>query len=222
MSLQKGPDMTGKKRSKSNNLTVAVRSFWAALTQPGFIDQVEPLIVTGKPGKPRLPALPPPAAPEAAAPAPAPQPETPKKALEAPRKAAPAPPVPAKPTNEALRLLTLMQRDGRLVDFLMEDIASLPDAQIGAAVRDIHRTCRKVLEEHVALEAVVPQNEDETINVEKGFDPSAIRLSGNIGGEPPYKGVVTHRGWKLKELKLPPVPTGQNTAIIAPAEVEVT
>jgi hypothetical protein len=207
--------MTGKKRSKSNNLTVAMRSFWAALTQPGFVEQVEPLIVTGKPGILSRPALPPPATPQQTAP-------TPTSQKEAPKRAPAASPVPPKPSNEALRLLTLMQRDGRLVDFLMEDIGALPDAQIGAAVRDIHRTCRKVLEEHVALEAVVPQNEDETINVEKGFDPSAIRLSGNIGGEPPYKGVVTHRGWKLKELKLPPVPTGQNAAIIAPAEVEVT
>lgn len=214
--------MTGKKRSSSNTLTVALRSFWAALTQPGFVDQVEPFIITSKPGKPGRTALP--APPTQQLPAVTAAPVTaPKPTITATKAVTTAtPPAPPKPTHEALRLLTLLQRDGRLVDFLMEDIASLPDAQIGAAVRDIHRSCRKVLEEHVMLEAVVPQSEDEPITVDSGFDPSAIRLSGNIGGQPPFKGVVTHRGWKLKEMKLPPIPAGQNTAIVAPAEVEVT
>lgn len=197
-----------KKRPAGWNLTIAMRSFWNALTRPGFAEQMEPYLIPGRP------ALPPPAPTKEQAPASA----SPTAAAPKPKAAPPAP----KPTNEAVRLLTLMQRDGRLVDFLLEDISALPDAQIGAAVRDIHRSCRKVLQEHVELEAVVPQNEDEPITVEPGFDPSAIRLAGNISGEPPFKGVVTHRGWKLKELKLPPVPAGQNTTIVAPAEVEVT
>jgi hypothetical protein len=202
--------MAGKKHPAGWSLAVAMRSFWYALTRPGVAEQVAPILQTG------LPALPPPAATPAA---PAPTQAAVQPTPAATKPAVPAPP--PKPTHEALRLLTLMQRDGRLVDFLMEDIAGLQDAQIGAAVRDIHRSCRKVLQEHVALEAVVPQSEDEPITVEAGFDPSAIRLSGNIGGQPPFKGVVAHRGWKLKELKLPPVPAGQNTAIVAPAEVEV-
>lgn len=195
-----------KKRPAGWTLNVALRSFWTALTRPGYAEQVEPFLVSG-----RL-ALP--------APTPSVQKTPPTTARPATLPATPT--VPPKPTYEAVRLLALLQRDGRLVDFLMEDISNLPDAQIGAAVRDIHRSCRKALQEHVELEAVVPQSEDEPITVEAGFDPSAIRLEGNISGQPPYKGVVAHRGWKVKEMKLPPLPTGQTATIVAPAEVEVT
>src|SRR5947209_4365098 len=59
---------------------------------------------------------------------------------------------PPKPSGEPLRLLALLQREGRLLDFLMEDVQSLPDDRIGAAVRSIHRTCRKALQDHLVLE----------------------------------------------------------------------
>src|SRR5581483_11898321 len=50
-----------------------------------------------------------------------------------------------KPSAEPLRLLTLLQREGRLVDFLLEDIQAYDDAQVGAAVRDIHQKCQAAL-----------------------------------------------------------------------------
>jgi len=82
------------------------------------------------------------------------------------------------------------QRDGRLVDFLLEDVQAYPDAQIGAAVRDIHRKCQAALKEHLVLEPVLNQQEGATVEVPPGFDPSAVRLTGNVTGQPPFRGVL--------------------------------
>lgn len=128
---------------------------------------------------------------------------------------------PKKPSGVPLRLLALLQREGRLLDFLLEDIQSYPDMQIGAAVRDIHRQCQAALKEHLVLEPVLPQNENETVEVKPGFDPSAIRLTGNVTGAPPFRGVLRHHGWRVKELKLAAPPEGQDELVLMPAEVEL-
>ncbi len=103
----------------------------------------------------------------------------------------------------------------------MEDIQGLPDAQIGAAVRDVHQKCAKALKDHVPLEPVVATAEDENMTVQAGYDPSALRVVGNLGSQPPYTGYVRHRGWQAKALQLQPLPTGQNPNILTPAEIEV-
>ncbi len=136
--------------------------------------------------------------------------------------APPVPPPPPKPSGEPLRLLALLQREGRLMDFLMEDIQPYPDVQIGAAVRDIHRQCRKIIEEHVVLEPVLSQNEEEQVTVGSNFEPSAIRLTGNVTGKPPFTGTLKHRGWRVKEIKLAPPAEGQDQFVLMPAEVELT
>ncbi|MEW6298089.1 MAG: DUF2760 domain-containing protein [Thermodesulfobacteriota bacterium] len=150
------------------------------------------------------------AAPEEGKPAPVPV-ET--------RKPAPAPAKPA--ADAAVQLLGLFQREGRLVDFLREDLQPYDDAQIGAAVRSIHQACRQVLAEHITLEPVLPEREGEEITVQKDFDPSAIRLTGNVSGEPPFRGTVRHPGWRATHVKLPAQPSGQDPKIVAPAEVEI-
>src|SRR5438270_6807991 len=104
-------------------------------------------------------------------------------ALLAPSK----PEAPPKPSGAPLRLLALLQREGRLLDFLLEDIQSYPDAQIGAAVRDIHRQCQAAIKEHLVLQPVLPQAERAEVDVPRGFDPAQIRLVGNVTGEPPFK-----------------------------------
>jgi len=128
---------------------------------------------------------------------------------------------PPKPSGEPLRLLALLQRDGRLLDFLLEDIQAYPDAQIGAAVRDIHRQCQAALKEHLVLEPVLAKAEGESVEVLAGFDPSAIRLTGNVTGQPPFKGTLQHQGWRVKEIKLAPPPEGQDDLVLMPAEVEL-
>ena len=135
------------------------------------------------------------------------------------KKSAP-PPKPA--TDAAVQFLGLLQRDGRLVDFLREDIQPYDDAQIGAAVRTIHEGCRQILFEHMTLEPVLSGNEGDEVTVPADFDPSAIRLTGNVSGEPPFRGTLRHAGWRAKQVKLPAQPAGQDAKIVAPAEVEIS
>jgi hypothetical protein len=132
------------------------------------------------------------------------------------------PPAPVKPPpGDAWRVLALLQRDGRLLDFLMEDLSAFTDAQIGAAARDIHDKCRQALLEHGEFKTVVDRKEDETITIPPGFDPGAIRLTGNLQGQPPFTGTVRHPGWKMKETKPPPLPPDSDGIILQPAEVEL-
>lgn len=133
----------------------------------------------------------------------------------------PKPTGPPKPSGEPLRFLGLLQREGRLLDFLLEDIQAYSDDQVGAAVRDIHRQCRNALKEHLVLEPVLPQPEESTVQVPAGFDPSAIRLTGNLTGQPPFQGSLKHHGWRVKEIKLAPPPEGQDQMVLMPAEVEL-
>jgi hypothetical protein len=139
----------------------------------------------------------------------------------APAAAPPKPTGPPKPSGEPLRLLALLQTEARLVDFLMEDIAAAGDEQIGQAVREIHRKGQQVLRDHLTLEPVLDAADGATVTVPRGFDPSAIRVVGNVTGEPPFAGTLEHPGWRVKEMKLPPVPEGQNPFIIQPAEVQL-
>jgi Domain of unknown function (DUF2760) len=130
-------------------------------------------------------------------------------------------PKPPKPSGEAVRILALLQREGRLLDFLLEDVQAYTNDQIGAAVRDIHKSCQHALKEHVVLGPVIAKQEGDNVEVPAGFDPSAIRLTGNVTGDPPFRGTLRHHGWRVKELKLSPPPEGQDELVLQPAEVEL-
>jgi hypothetical protein len=121
----------------------------------------------------------------------------------------------------ALALLALLQREGRLVDFLREPLDGFTDADIGAAVRDVHRGCRKVLDQHLSLEPVMPGAEEAKVAVPRGFDPAEIRLIGEVKGEPPFRGTLRHHGWRVVDAKLPVLADGVDRMVIAPAEVEL-
>jgi hypothetical protein len=126
------------------------------------------------------------------------------------------------PTGPDLRILAVLQRDGRLVDFLQEDIDAYGDAQIGAAVRDIHRGCRKVLSEYLTIEPILSAPEEAPVQVPADFDPAAIRLLGNINGKPPFQGVLKHHGWRVRSVHLPLLPVARDdTSVLSPAEVEI-
>jgi hypothetical protein len=127
----------------------------------------------------------------------------------------------AESADRAVQMLALLQRDGRLIDFLEEDVAPYPDSQLGAAVRSIHTACREVLDRYVKLEPVLASDEDQPVTVPAGFDPAAIKLLGNVAGQPPLRGLLRHRGWRVKEANLPSLPQGAGREIVAPAEVEI-
>lgn len=133
--------------------------------------------------------------------------------------AAPAPPA-FKPADGALQLLSILQRDARLVDFLMEDVAAYSDDQIGAAVRDIHRQSREALNRYVRLEPVIDGVEGDYTKT--SGDSGSCKLIGNVpaNGKAPG-GILRHKGWKASQIELPQLSPGQNLKIVAPAELEI-
>ncbi|MCH9628151.1 MAG: hypothetical protein S4CHLAM2_18060 [Chlamydiales bacterium] len=128
---------------------------------------------------------------------------------------------PSKEEPSHLRLLALLQKEGRLIDFLKEDISSYSDAQVGAAVRTIHAKCGDVLEEVVTLRPLLPDSEGSTLSVPVGYDVAAIQVTGRVKGEPPYQGVLRHKGWKAHKISLPKQLVLAERSVICPAEVEV-
>lgn len=163
-----------------------------------------------------VPVPPPPAPKEPERPAPKPE------RVPTPPKTTPAPALPQPaPNTAALQLLAILQREGRLIDFLQEDLSLYEDDQIGAAVRSVHAGCKQGLEAHIKLEPVVSDDEGSTITVPAGFDAHAIRLTGSVAGDPPFKGVVRHRGWRAAKVDLPQITNNANAQVVAAAEVEV-
>jgi len=120
-----------------------------------------------------------------------------------------------------LYLLSGLQREGRLMDFLAEDLNLYEDEQIGATVRSVHENCKKVVEKILSPKPVIDKPEGESVVIDTGFDPSCIKLVGNVSGDPPFSGILRHRGWQVKRPELPTLSGKQDASIIAPAEVEI-
>lgn len=137
-----------------------------------------------------------------------------------PQAVATATPV-AESVDRAVQMLAILQRDGRLIDFLTEDISPYSDAQIGAAVRDLHQSCKQSLERYVKLEPVFASEEGQPVTVEAPVDTAAIKLIGNVTGQPPLRGTLRHRGWRASAVNLPPLPDAAGRSVVAPAEVEI-
>jgi hypothetical protein len=152
-----------------------------------------------------------------AAPAPAPAP--------APVPAAAPAPVPVQlreaTPDAALQLLTLLQREARLIDFAHENLAAYADADIGAAARVVHEGCARVLKDHFTIQPVRSEAEGARVTLEEGFDAASVRLTGNVVGKAPFKGTLSHRGWKATEVRLPQLAKEHDARILAPAEVEL-
>ena len=129
--------------------------------------------------------------------------------------------VPTATATAALQLLGLLQREARFVDFVQEDVAGYQDAEIGAAARVVHEGCRKALREHVTLEPVRPEAEGSRVTLPPGFDAAAVRVSGNVVGQPPFTGTLAHRGWRAAAVRLPQLTDEKAAAVIAQAEVEL-
>lgn len=142
-------------------------------------------------------------------------------ALPGSTQAAAAPALEEAKPDAALQLLGLLQRDGRFIDFLQEDVTAYADADIGAAARVVHEGCRKTLREHFTLEPVTMEAEGGFVTLEKGYDAAAVRVIGKVVGEPPFTGTLTHRGWRVTEVRLPKVAVGHDARILASAEVEL-
>lgn len=133
---------------------------------------------------------------------------------------APAPSAVATPSDGALQILAILQRDSRLIDFLMEDVTAYSDDQVGAAVRSLHDQCRDALNRYVQLAPVIDGVEG-TFTRLASIDPSSVKLLGNVPPKPPPGGILRHKGWRCLKVDLPVLQGKQDVKVIAPAEVEI-
>jgi hypothetical protein len=132
-----------------------------------------------------------------------------------------APPAPARTTSDgALQFLGILQRDSRLVDFLMEDISAYADDQVGAAVRELHDQCRDALARYVTLQPVVDGVEG-TFTKAPSKDPNVVKFIGNVPAKTPDGGTLRHKGWRVSKIDLPALAAQQDATILAPAEIEI-
>ena len=152
----------------------------------------------------------------------------PAPAQPAPRPATPPPPAP-KPVElpperlhaSGLAVLSLLQREGRLIDFLQEDMSAYSDADIGAAARVVHAGCRKAFTECCSVEPALKDSEGASVQVPVGFDAQRVRLTGNITGQPPFRGTLKHHGWVVTAVRLPALSEKLDPRVLAAAEVEL-
>lgn len=120
-----------------------------------------------------------------------------------------------------LLLLASLQKHGRLVDFLQDDVAAYSDEEVGAAARVVHAGCSKILGECVEIAPVHQDPEGSSVVIRKGFDPQQIKLSGKLVGDPPYSGTLKHKGWRASNPKLPTFTSDAEPRILQQAEVEL-
>jgi hypothetical protein len=180
-------------------LPIAIYSFVRAIIDPGYAHMLTDLYISGASTVPVL----------TAAPA---QPEPPP---------APVAKLQDAPPDSALVLLGLMQKEGRFVDFLQEDISSYSDQEIGSAARVVHQGCQRVMSEYLSIAPVRDESEGSRVTLGKGFDPAAVRPTGNVVGDPPFTGALVHRGWRAVEVRLPKIASSRDVSILAAAEVEL-
>lgn len=193
----------------------------AQLARHGATQQLEP--GPSAPARLQQPEEPEPEEPEAAQPM---DREATEPGPEEATKPAPGGPVASTPqrlpdATEALLLLGMLQREGRFIDFVQQDVTEFSDEQVGATARIVHQGCRRVLAEHLTLEPVRAEAEGSRVTLEAGFEAAAVKLTGNVQGEPPFHGVVQHRGWRALRLKLPQAVGQGDPQVLAPAEVEL-
>ena len=193
-------------------LSAAFGSFFALLGDGHLAARVQTL----RAGAPLASEVPSPAAVKTPPPPPPPHPPPPPPP--------PPPPAPFRATanvDAALQLLALLQRESRFIDFLQEDIAGYSDADVGGAARLLHGGARKVLADTFDLEAVRPEAEGSRLTLPAGYDAAAVRVTGNVVGQPPFTGTLQHKGWRVTNVRLPALTEGHDTRVIAPAEVEL-
>lgn len=144
-----------------------------------------------------------------------------KLAKELEAKPAPKEVAPEADLSPALQLLAILQREGRFVDFLQEDVSGFSDAEIGAAARVVHEGCARGLKDVLTLQAVRTEAEGAKVELPVGYDANRTRVTGNVTGEPPFAGTLAHHGWRVEKIRLPELTAGHDPSIIAPAEVEL-
>ncbi|MDG1872276.1 MAG: DUF2760 domain-containing protein [Mariniblastus sp.] len=144
------------------------------------------------------------------------------KIAQPPVKKAAAPSRPAPTRSDAISLLAALQREARLLDIVNESLDEYSDAQVGSAARDVLRDSGKVIERMFGLEPLTREADGSPMKTPASFDPTEFRLTGNVAGEAPFHGTVTHHGWKATRCEVPQWSGDKSTAlIVAPVELEI-
>jgi hypothetical protein len=176
-------------------VALAFRAFFAALFRKDAAERIEKALQTG----PTTPVVPIP--------------------VSAPRSEAKPALAPKTPTrSEALTLLTVLQRDSRLLDLVCESLDGYSDEQIGGAARNVLTDAGKALQRMFGLQSLASQGEGERIDVPENASPMRYRITGHASAR---SGRVAHPGWIATKVDLPQW-TGQrdDAMVLAPVEVE--
>lgn len=120
----------------------------------------------------------------------------------------------------AYQILYLLQKEGRLIDMLHENIGDYDDETLGGAFRKLHEDLQELIKERFILEPVLNEEEGNTITLDS-IDPDSVKVSGKVPAEGPFTGELIHKGWRLKECKLPEMVDGWKGDVIAQAEIEI-
>ncbi len=177
-------------------LLLSVRVFFKILFGKEFAEQAEALLE----GPVQIPAAP----------------------AQSPSAAARVPSPPKSARSEAITLLATLQREARFVDLVQEPLGDFSDEQIGAAARDVLRSCGEVLRRTFDLQPVVQEAENSVVETPASLGAGRYRLTGNVVGDPPFRGRLVHHGWEARKCELASW-SGEAEAIrvVAPAEVEL-
>ncbi len=115
-------------------------------------------------------------------------------------------------------LLSLLQADGRLVDFLKQEISTFDDSDIGAAARVVHEGCNKALKGRIEVRPIFSEPEGTKVKLD-GKVTSEYKLTGAVK-EGTKGGTLKHKGWAVASVKLPSPTSDFDGSVIAKAEIE--
>ena len=182
---------------------------WKLIFDGLFAGRVKALLTVANEGAASETAVEPPVE---AKPEPAPQPDFVPVEAE---------PVPLPDHADAMQILAILQREGRFIDFLQEDMTQFSDADVGAAARVVFEGCKRAMAEYITIGPVRTEAEGDAVVLKAGFDPASNSVTGNVVGEPPFHGRLAHHGWRIAQIRLPTISKGHDPTIVAPAEVEI-
>ena len=124
--------------------------------------------------------------------------------------------------NDAISLLSTLQREARLLDLVQESLDGYSDQQVGAAARDVLRDSRKVLHRLFGIEPLHSGSEGEKVSIAPDTSAYRTKLIG-ANTKAAQSGVLVHPGWIATTCQVPQWTGNEDDAlVIAPAEVEVS
>ncbi len=117
-----------------------------------------------------------------------------------------------------------MQERGRFLDFLMADIHALPDQQVGAVARVVHSGLKSLVDDYFSIQAISTASEGSQIAIPSDEVGRSYRLLQSASDQVPASGILVHKGWQARAIKLPQsqrIEAEAERRVLAFAEVDV-